>query len=65
METLTGSTEAGIDAARNCAEHCAHSSLELGGNDAFIICADGDLDLAVEETDLGTSLQHRSSLLCF
>ena len=53
MVTLTGSTEAGIDAARNCAEHCAHSSLELGGNDAFIICADGDLDLAVEETVWG------------
>ncbi|MBE6148500.1 MAG: aldehyde dehydrogenase [Firmicutes bacterium] len=53
MVTLTGSTAAGIDAAKNCAEHCAHSSLELGGNDAFIICADGDLDLAVEETVWG------------
>ena len=51
--TLTGSTEAGIDAAKNCAEHCAHSSLELGGNDAFIICEDGDLDLAIEETVWG------------
>ena len=53
MVTLTGSTAAGIDAAKNCAEHCAHSSLELGGNDAFIICADGDIDLAVEETVWG------------
>ena len=53
MVTLTGSTAAGIDAAKNCAEHCAHSSLELGGNDAFIICEDGDLDLAVEETVWG------------
>lgn len=53
MVTLTGSTAAGIDAAKNCVEHCAHSSLELGGNDAFIICADGDLDLAVEETVWG------------
>lgn len=53
MVTLTGSTTAGIDAAKNCAEHCAHSSLELGGNDAFIICEDGDLDLAVEETVWG------------
>ena len=53
MDSLTGSTEAGIDAAKNCAEHCAHSSLELGGNDAFIICEDGDLDLAVEETVWG------------
>ena len=53
MVTLTGSTAAGIDAAKNCAEHCAHSSLELGGNDAFIICADGDIDLAVNETVWG------------
>ena len=53
MVTLTGSTAAGIDAAKNCASHCAHSSLELGGNDAFIICEDGDLDLAVEETVWG------------
>ena len=53
LVTLTGSTEAGIDAAKNCAEHCAHTSLELGGNDAFIICEDGDIDLAVEETVWG------------
>lgn len=53
MVSLTGSTEAGIDAAKNCAEHCAHSSLELGGNDAFILCEDGDIDLAVEETVWG------------
>lgn len=51
--SLTGSTEAGIDAAKNVVEHCGHSSLELGGNDAFIICADGDIDLAVEETVWG------------
>lgn len=53
MVSLTGSTAAGIDAAKNCAEHCAHSSLELGGNDAFILDEDGDIDLAVEETVWG------------
>ena len=53
MISLTGSTEAGIDALKNCADHCAHSSLELGGNDAFILCEDGDLDLAVNETVWG------------
>ncbi len=53
MVTLTGSTAAGIDAAKNCAEHCAHSSLELGGNDAFILCEDGDMNLAIEETVWG------------
>ena len=53
MVSLTGSTAAGIDAAKNCAEHCAHSSLELGGNDAFILMDDGDVDLAVNETVWG------------
>lgn len=53
MVTLTGSTSAGIDAAKRAMDHCGHISLELGGNDAFIICADGDLDLAVEETVWG------------
>src|SRR5574344_2241813 len=51
--SLTGSTAAGIDAAKNIVDHCGHSSLELGGNDAFIICADGDIDLAVNETVWG------------
>lgn len=51
--SLTGSTAAGIDTQKKCAEHLAHTSLELGGNDAFIICADGDLDLAVNETVWG------------
>ena len=47
--TLTGSTEVGIETYKNAAGHLAHIALELGGNDAFIVCADGDVDLAVEE----------------
>lgn len=47
--TLTGSTEVGIETARVAADHLAHVTLELGGNDAFIVCDDADLDLAVEE----------------
>jgi succinate-semialdehyde dehydrogenase/glutarate-semialdehyde dehydrogenase len=47
--TLTGSTRVGIETARVAAEHLTHVALELGGNDAFILCADGDVDLAVEE----------------
>lgn len=53
LVTLTGSTEAGIDALNNCSEHLARVALELGGNDAFILCEDGDIDLAVEETVWG------------
>lgn len=47
--TFTGSTSVGIETAHNAAEHLAHVALELGGNDAFIVLEDGDVDLAVEE----------------
>ena len=47
--TLTGSTEVGIETYKNAASHLAHIALELGGNDAFIVCEDADVDLAVEE----------------
>lgn len=47
--TLTGSTEVGIETAKTAADHLAHIALELGGNDAFIVMEDGNVDLAVEE----------------
>lgn len=47
--TFTGSTAVGIETAKAAANHLAHISLELGGNDAFIVLKDGDVDLAVEE----------------
>lgn len=47
--TLTGSTEVGIETAKVAADHLAHIALELGGNDAFIVLEDADIDLAVEE----------------
>lgn len=47
--TLTGSTEVGIETAKTAADHLAHIALELGGNDAFILLEDGDVDLAAEE----------------
>ena len=47
--TLTGSTEVGIETYKTAAGHMAHIALELGGNDAFIVCEDGDVELAVEE----------------
>jgi len=47
--TLTGSTEVGIETAKIGADHLAHMALELGGNDAFLVLEDGNVDLAVEE----------------
>ena len=47
--TLTGSTEVGIETAKGAADNLIHCALELGGNDAFIVLEDADIDLAVEE----------------
>ncbi len=47
--TFTGSTAVGKLTYLNGAEHLAHVALELGGNDAFIVLDDADVDLAVEE----------------
>ena len=47
--TFTGSTAVGIETYHTAADHLARIALELGGNDAFIVCADADIDLAVEE----------------
>lgn len=49
LVTLTGSTEVGIETAVTAAKNLTHTALELGGNDAFILLDDGDVDLAVEE----------------
>ena len=51
--TLTGSTQAGIQTMATCSKNLTHVMLELGGNDAFILLEDGDIDLAVEETVWG------------
>ena len=51
--TFTGSTAVGKITYLNGASHLAHVALELGGNDAFIVLNDADIDLAVEETVWG------------
>ena len=47
--TLTGSTEVGIETAGHAAKNLAHVALELGGNDAFIVLEDADIELAADE----------------
>ena len=53
LVSLTGSTIAGMETMEKCAKNVTHIMLELGGNDAFILHKDGDLDLAVKETVWG------------
>lgn len=47
--SLTGSTSVGIDVAKTAAKTLKTVALELGGNDAFIVLKDADLELAVSE----------------
>ncbi len=49
LVTLTGSTEVGIETAVTCAKNLTHTALELGGNDAFLVLEDADVDLATTE----------------
>jgi succinate-semialdehyde dehydrogenase/glutarate-semialdehyde dehydrogenase len=51
--TLTGSTEVGIATQGIASKNLTKTALELGGNDAFIVLEDADVDLAVEETIWG------------
>jgi acyl-CoA reductase-like NAD-dependent aldehyde dehydrogenase len=54
--SLTGSTRAGIEVASVPLLRKLH--LELGGNDAAIICHDADLDLAAGELVFGRTLMN-------
>ncbi|MFC9789896.1 succinic semialdehyde dehydrogenase [Rhodococcus sp. NPDC127528] len=43
---FTGSTATGRDIARRCADRLIGASLELGGKNAMLVCADADVDAA-------------------
>ena len=49
LVSVTGSTAVGMETMATASKNLTHVMLELGGNDAFILDKDGDLDLAIEE----------------
>jgi acyl-CoA reductase-like NAD-dependent aldehyde dehydrogenase len=51
--SLTGSTEVGVEVATLAAKTLKRLSLELGGNDPFIVFEDADMNLAVAEAVAG------------
>jgi succinate-semialdehyde dehydrogenase/glutarate-semialdehyde dehydrogenase len=50
---FTGSTDVGRRVAKLAAEDLKHVTLELGGSDPVIICADADVDAAVKAVIIG------------
>lgn len=61
--TLTGSTAVGVQTAKAGAEHLAHVTLELGGNDAFIVLNDADISLAVDQA-MGGRMSNNGQICC-
>jgi acyl-CoA reductase-like NAD-dependent aldehyde dehydrogenase len=64
MVTVTGSTEVGIKISQLAAEHLKRVHLELGGNDATIVCADADLEKAAEAVVLGRLARGNGQICC-
>ena len=48
LVAFTGSLETGRHIAKICADQVKKCHLELGGKDAFVVCEDSDLDIAVK-----------------
>jgi acyl-CoA reductase-like NAD-dependent aldehyde dehydrogenase len=62
--SLTGSTVAGRELARRGADTLKKVFLELGGNDALIVCADADLAEAARAVVLGRLARGNGQICC-
>jgi lactaldehyde dehydrogenase len=62
--SLTGSTEAGKEIARRAAATLKKVYLELGGNDALIVCDDADLQEAARAVVLGRLARGNGQICC-
>ena len=54
--SLTGSAATGRKVAAACGERLIPVTLELGGKDAMIVCADADLDVAAQGAVMGSCM---------
>jgi len=54
--SFTGSVATGRMVAQACASQLIPCTLELGGNDAMVVCADADLDRAADGAWLGSCM---------
>jgi acyl-CoA reductase-like NAD-dependent aldehyde dehydrogenase len=64
MVTVTGSTEVGIKISQLAAQHLKKVHMELGGNDAMIVCADADVEKAVKAVVLGRLARGNGQICC-
>jgi len=64
MITVTGSTEVGIKISQLATQNLKKVHLELGGNDAMIICSDADLEKAAEAVVLGRLARGNGQICC-
>jgi lactaldehyde dehydrogenase len=64
MITFTGGTSAGTAIAELAATTLKKVQLELGGNDAMIVCADADVDKAAEAIVLGRLARGNGQICC-
>jgi acyl-CoA reductase-like NAD-dependent aldehyde dehydrogenase len=64
MVTVTGSTQVGIKISQLAAKNLKKICLELGGNDATIVCADADLEKAAEAIVLGRLARGNGQICC-
>ncbi len=64
MITVTGSTATGRRISELAARHLKQVHLELGGNDALIVCADADLEKAASAIVLGRLARGNGQICC-
>ncbi|GLZ02860.1 aldehyde dehydrogenase [Actinomadura sp. NBRC 104412] len=64
MISLTGSTAAGRALSELAAGTLKRTHLELGGNDALIVCADADVERAAEAVVLGRLARGNGQICC-